>query len=245
MRCSSTVSRHILCIGTAAILLGVGSTLAAEPLSEQSPGDALVAPAMPDIERHITAAAERFRVPPHWIRAVIAVESAGDPRAVSRAGAMGLMQIMPATWAELRAAHDLGADPFDPRDNILAGTAYLRAMYDRFGAPGFLAAYNAGPGRYAEHLATGRPLPRETRDYVATLAPMIAGDTREPMPPRSRSSATDWRNAPLFAARPPELSADAVAPAANIEPGADEVFSNSEARPEPGLFVPLQGRRKP
>ncbi|MCC5967787.1 MAG: transglycosylase SLT domain-containing protein, partial [Natronohydrobacter sp.] len=72
-------------------------------------------------------------------------ESAGNPRAVSHAGAMGLMQVMPGTWAELRAAHQLVDDPFDPRDNILAGAAYLRQMYDRFGSPGFLAAYNAGP----------------------------------------------------------------------------------------------------
>ena len=86
---------------------------------------------------------------------------------------MGLMQIMPKTWTELRARHGLGADPYDPRDNILAGAAYIRELYDRYGAPGFLAAYNAGPGRYERHLATGRPLPAETQAYVATLAPMI------------------------------------------------------------------------
>ena len=86
---------------------------------------------------------------------------------------MGLMQIMPKTWTELRARYGLGADPYDPRDNILAGAAYIRELYDRYGAPGFLAAYNAGPGRYERHLATGRPLPDETQAYVATLAPMI------------------------------------------------------------------------
>ena len=86
------------------------------------------------------------------------------------------MQIMPKTWAELRARHRLGADPYDPQDNILAGTAYIRELYDRYGAPGFLAAYNAGPGRYERHLATGRPLPAETQAYVATLAPMIKGE---------------------------------------------------------------------
>src|SRR6266704_6782318 len=90
-------------------------------------------------------------------------------------GAMGLMQIMPKTWTELRARYGLGADPFDPRDNILAGAAYIRELYDRYGAPGFLAAYNAGPGRYERHLATGRPLPDETQAYVATLAPRING----------------------------------------------------------------------
>lgn len=245
MRCSSILSRRLLCISTAATMLIVGGTFAAQPLFAQPLGDTFTAPAVANIEQYIAEAAEQFGVPPHWIRAVISVESAGDPRAVSRAGAMGLMQIMPAIWEELRTAHGLGAGPFNPRDNILAGTAYLRAMYDRFGSPGFLAAYNAGPGRYAEHLATGKPLPRETRDYVATLTPMIRGDVSEPRQPRSRSSATDWRDAPLFAGGPIERSADAEAPAANIVPDAEEAFRNGEAISGPGLFVPLQSHRTP
>ena len=114
-------------------------------------------------------------VPEHWIRAVIRVESRGAVRPVSPAGAMGLMQIMPGTWAELRVRYRFGADPFDPRDNILAGTAYLREMYDRYGSPGFLAAYNAGPGRYEDYVARGRALPAETRAYVAVLAPLVGG----------------------------------------------------------------------
>jgi soluble lytic murein transglycosylase-like protein len=123
----------------------------------------------------VTEASKRFAVPEHWIRSVMRVESAGEVRARSRKGAMGLTQIMPETWTELRARYNLGTDPYDPRDNIMAGTAYLREMYDRYGAPGFLAAYNAGPGRYENHLATGRSLPDETQDYVAILAPMIGG----------------------------------------------------------------------
>jgi len=83
---------------------------------------------------------------------------------------MGLMQLMPGTWATMRRRHGLGPDPHDPRDNILAGAAYLREMHDLFGYPGLFAAYNAGPGRYAEHLRTGRPLPAETRAYIAQLA---------------------------------------------------------------------------
>ena len=122
---------------------------------------------------HIAEASQRFGIPEHWIRAVMEVESAGRVTVVSSAGALGLMQIMPGTWTELRLRHRLGNDPFEPRDNILGGTAYLREMYDLFGAPGFLAAYNAGPARYAEHLEKGRQLPRETRAYVAILAPMI------------------------------------------------------------------------
>jgi hypothetical protein len=123
----------------------------------------------------ITEASKRFAVPEHWIRSVMRIESAGEVRARSRKGAMGLMQIMPQTWSELRARYDLGADPYDPRDNILAGAAYIRELDLRFGAPGFLAAYNAGPGRYANHLATHRPLPDETQEYVARLAPTVEG----------------------------------------------------------------------
>jgi Transglycosylase SLT domain len=148
-------------------------------------------------DRHIVSAARRFGLPEAWIRAVIHVESAGDASAVSPAGAMGLMQIMPETWADLRNRYRLGTDPFDPHDNIFAGAAYLREMYDEFGSPGFLAAYNAGPGRYAEHLATGRRLPRETRAYVAKLVELLRFDI-------SRSTGivasdrSDWRNAGLF-----------------------------------------------
>ena len=86
---------------------------------------------------------------------------------------MGLMQIMPETYAELRLRYHLGADPYAPRSNILAGAAYLHELHDRYGPAGFLAAYNAGPGRYEDYLMRGRPLPEETRNYVATLAPKI------------------------------------------------------------------------
>ena len=86
---------------------------------------------------------------------------------------MGLMQIMPDTWSELRSRYGLGADPYDPHDNIIAGAAYLRELHDRYGERGFLAAYNAGPGRYEEHLATGRPLPSETVSYMAAVASLI------------------------------------------------------------------------
>ena len=158
-----------------------------------------------DIDTYIAEAAQRFRIPEHWIRVVMQAESAGNPRAVSSAGAMGLMQIMPSTWAELRADHGFGSDPFDRRENILAGTAYLRAMYDRFGAPGFLAAYNAGPGRYAEHIRTGRPLPRETRHYMASLSRALGFSGAVPLQATRTVSAARWQEAPLFA---PVSSAD-------------------------------------
>lgn len=120
----------------------------------------------------VDEASKRFAIPMNWIGTVLNIESAGDVHARSPKGAIGLMQIMPATWAELRQRYDLGNDPYDPRDNILAGTAYLRELLDRFGSPGVFAAYNAGPSRYEEHLAGG-PLPDETRAYVAKLANLL------------------------------------------------------------------------
>ncbi|REG39517.1 lytic transglycosylase domain-containing protein [Paracoccus versutus] len=147
---------------------------------------------------HVAEASLRFGIPPHWIRAVRQVESRGNPQAVSSKGAMGLMQVVPETWAALRARHALGSDPFDPRDNIFAGAAYLREMHDRYGnVAAMLAAYNAGPGRYDEHLASGRALPAETRAYVATLAPLLSGD---PLPGTVSAAAPppDWREAPLY-----------------------------------------------
>jgi soluble lytic murein transglycosylase-like protein len=155
------------------------------------------APSVHTIADYIAEAAQRFGVPAAWIRAVMDAESAGDARAVSRKGAMGLMQIMPDTWSELRARYGLGRDPFDPRDNILAGAAYLREMHDRYGSPGFLAAYNAGPQRYEEYLAGGRALPAETRAYVATLAPLIGGEPFESVTAIAPDPLT-WTRSPLF-----------------------------------------------
>ena len=150
----------------------------------------------------VTEASRRFAIPEHWIRAVMHVESGERSRARSLKGAMGLMQIMPKTWTELRARHGLGADPYDPHDNILAGAAYIRELYSRYGAPGFLAAYNAGPGRYERHLATGRPLPAETQAYVATLAPTIKS-TRIDVQIAAVERSFAWANSSLFAARSP------------------------------------------
>jgi hypothetical protein len=123
----------------------------------------------------IQEASLRFNVPEKWIRAVMRQESGGRVHIVSKKGAMGLMQLMPGTWALMRDAYKLGNDPYNPHDNVMAGTAYLREMYDLYGSPGFLAAYNAGPGRYETHLRTQRPLPAETQHYVAVIYPQIAG----------------------------------------------------------------------
>jgi hypothetical protein len=166
----------------------------------------------------ITEASKRFVVPEHWIRAVMHVESTGEVRARSRTGAMGLMQIMPQTWSDLRARYDLGADPYDPRDNILAGAAYISELYRRFGMPGFLAAYNFGPTRYENHLATGRSLPDETQDYVAILAPMIGGKQVNGKIVAVAGSLTLARS-PLFVVRSASTG----------------VISSSDDRPSPGV----------
>lgn len=148
----------------------------------------------------IAEASDRFAVPAHWIRAVIQVESGGEQYATSPRGAMGLMQIMPGTWVELSVRYALGLDPFDPRDNVLAGTAYLREMLDRFGSAGFLAAYHAGPRRYEQHLAIGQPLPPETTAYVAAVTPLLGNEQTEHAAFRIRR-AVPWREAPLFVDR--------------------------------------------
>jgi len=143
----------------------------------------------------VAEASQRFALPASSIRAVMQAESGGDVRALSPKGAMGLMQIMPATWAELRQRHGLGADPYDPRDNITAGAAYLRELRDRFGERGFLAAYNAGPGRYEEYLATGRPLPSETLSYIATVMSLLDRTVATGAP-----AAVSWASSSLFVA---------------------------------------------
>jgi len=122
----------------------------------------------------IDEAAHRFTIPAPWIRDVMRLESAGrtligGKPTTSSAGAMGLMQVMPATYAELRERYGLGTDPYDPHDNIFAGAAYLHELYDRFGWPALFAAYHAGPTHFEAYLSTGRPLPEATRDYLAAL----------------------------------------------------------------------------
>lgn len=132
-----------------------------------------------DLAAFVAEASRRFGIPSAWIRAVMHAESFGDVRAISPKGAMGLMQIMPDTWAALRQRYRLGADPYDVHDNILAGAAYLRELRDRYGIPGFLAAYNAGPARWEDHIATGRPLPAETSAYLVRLAPIVGGSATD------------------------------------------------------------------
>ena len=167
-------------------------------------------------------------------------ESNGDPRAVSPKGAMGLMQIMPATWAGLRDRYRLGADPYDLRDNIIAGAAYIRELYDRYGSPGWIAAYNAGPGRYEDWLK-GRPLPAETRAYVAAVAPSLGdGDASAPIL-IATADPLAWTRAPLFVAPSARATAAGPSPAertsndADTMPGVRDV--SAIAPQSGGLFI--------
>ncbi len=187
----------------AALALALASTSfpcvsVALPAASEPREQALSRRAIDDL---ITEAARRFGLPERWIRAVMKQESGFNPRATSRAGAMGLMQVTPVTYAELRRRHGLGSDAYDPRDNILAGAAYLRELHDRFGLEGMLPAYNAGPRRYLQHRDQGR-LPLETRDYVARIG-LPEGTAASPVGPRIVAVApVDPHRAPLFPAVP-------------------------------------------
>lgn len=197
-----TIWRFCLCILATVVLHGNVTVARAEP-SLTNPES--IAVAADSFAGFVAEASQRFAIPSSWIRAVMRAESLGDAGALSPKGAMGLMQIIPETWAELRLRYGLGPDPYDPRDNIIAGAAYLRELHDRYGERGFLAAYNAGPGRYDDHLSTGRPLPAETLSYVASVASSIrariddGGNIAATMAPA-------WTSAPLFVPHAPSAS---------------------------------------
>ncbi|KAB2756645.1 lytic transglycosylase domain-containing protein [Brucella anthropi] len=221
-----------------ALLVAAVLSLGGAPASAQSaPG---IHPAAVDsYTGFIAEASQRFGIPERWIRAVLRAESAGDVRAISSAGAMGLMQVMPETWAMLRIRHGFGRDPYDPRQNILAGTAYLREMWDRYGnVAAMLAAYNAGPARYDEFLAAGRALPAETRAYIAAIAPLIGGEVPAEI---LASRPLDWREAALFVTRSTDTPATTTLPpdaqSGGIYP---TVPASDDADAEPqggGIFV--------
>jgi len=232
--------RLCLCSSAAVVLLGDVSAAYAQP--SNSKGVAVAADRIGDF---VAEASRRFSISPSWIRAVMRVESLGDPLALSPKGAMGLMQIMPDTWSELRSRYDLGADPYDAHDNIMAGAAYLREMHDRYGERGFLAAYNAGPSRYEDHLATGRPLPSETLLYMAAVASLVGARVEEGGRGDAVSAAS-WSAAPLFVTRlaagslqsrptpsaqmPKGLVGETVQDRAELKPFSDGLFAKPSAR---------------
>ncbi len=227
----------ILRYATATVLLALGVGAAHAAPDAPAPADS----GGTRVESAVAEASSRFAVPPAWIRAVMQVESGGNPLALSPKGAIGLMQIMPATWAALQQRYHLGSDPYDPRDNILGGTALLRELYDRFGAGGFLAAYNAGPSRYLAFLTQGLPLKVETQLYLAKLARLLPDGEigRAILAP---SLPQDWRSATLFAASWPASAGPVWAavrpgnPSAAVPSAAAK--SNGQSSTTPPRFAP-------
>jgi len=129
---------------------------------------------------YIHEAAAKYGVPETFIREVMRQESGGHEYlngelTTSSAGAMGLMQVMPATYASLSARYGLGPDAYDPHDNIMAGTALIHELYEQYGSPAFLVAYDAGPSRLEEYLAGRGELPNETIAYLDNVAPRLVG----------------------------------------------------------------------
>ena len=192
----------------------------------------------------IAEASARFRMPEDWIGAVMGAESGGHTMLngwpiTSSAGAMGLMQLMPETYNDMRQRYGLGADPYNPYDNIIAGAAYLRQMYERYGYPHLFGAYNAGPGRFDAYLKTGKPLPFETRAYVEKLLPGVhfRGEIRASKPAQSISipmvtkTKPDGKNALFF------VQSDARSASENAEMTAPTKAENTRAKAV--LFVPL------
>jgi len=216
---------------------------------------------------YIKQASARFHVPERWVRAVMHQESGGHEflngrPTTSWAGAAGLMQVMPGTYAELSARYGLGPDPYDPYDNIMAGTAYIREMYDKYGSPGFLAAYNAGPGRMDAYLTRGGALPSETVNYVASISPNLGGDSPEgtappPVAPRQYAAAAP---APDLTPIPPSYvepvpeqtpapvpvalaaAAPATAPAPRDRPAASLLGRAAAPAPPPAFVAPAVPR---
>jgi soluble lytic murein transglycosylase-like protein len=129
----------------------------------------------------IAEASQRFHVPENWIRIVMQVESGGRTMSdevhpiTSSAGAMGLMQLMPSTYSDMRADHQLGPDPYEPRDNVMAGAAYLSWLRGKYGYPTMFAAYNDGPGNLEARLMDAGLLPAETRSYLSRVTAAIEG----------------------------------------------------------------------
>lgn len=162
---------------------------------------------------HVPEAARRSGVSEEIVMRVMLAESGGNPRIVSPAGAMGCMQIMPATWAYLSPRYNLGADPFDARRNMIGGAMYLAELVARYGMTGALAAYNAGPGRYERYAAGTATLPAETIAYTSRIGATTGASF-------ARTSSARWQEAGLFLTRgAPPAMVDALPQAPDVERG--------------------------
>lgn len=197
---------------------------------------------------HVTEASQHFGIPEHWIWAVMRAESDGQSRAVSHAGAMGLMQIMPGTWAMLSARFHLGPDPFDIRANILGGAAYLRLMWDRYGDVALmLAAYNAGPGRVDDYRLGRRRLPAETANYVTKISSSLGTAAMLRVTSSPHAVTQSWRHAPVFASRHNGASAMNKAPESPpvrpTQASPEDAFNPHLKVDDNQLFVPISPRK--
>jgi len=168
-----------------------------------------------DLRRMVSRLSEDSGLDPRLVDALVRVESDYDPRAVSRRGAMGLMQLMPETARRLDVE-----DPFDPEENVRGGTRELSRLVDRYAGnlQLALAAYNAGEGAVAQH--SGIPPYAETRNYVARILSLYTG--------RPYSLGSAYRAAPVRLLRGPEGAA---------------VITNlaSDGRPSAAAGSPLAG----
>jgi len=195
---------------------GGGHVVTSAPLRFATPDDAPTRYAPPGPPRdpwgpYINEASGRFHVPQDWVRAVMRQESGGHQYMngkpiTSYAGAMGLMQLTGPTYKMLRDRYGLGDDPYYPRDNILAGTAYIAELYRRYGRPEFLAAYNAGPRTLDDYHAGKRStLPDQTVQYLAAVGPRLSPA------PDANAAPVAYANLPPPAQAPVEV-AEAPAP---------------------------------
>ncbi len=169
---------------------------------------------------HAAEAAARSALPVNVILRVMHVESRGRANAISPKGAMGCMQIMPATWRYLTVRHRLGVDPWNPRFNMIGGALYLAELARQFGFPGAYAAYNAGPARYARHVRGTARLPAETVAYMASLSGTALPRFDEVKREDGRTSAPPrWQEATLFldGARPRTAPPDVGTPMPRTE----------------------------
>lgn len=148
----------------------------------------------------VVEAAQIAGLPEPWVGAVMRAESGGDARAISSAGALGCMQVMPSTWRDLQGHGVAGPDPFDARSNMIAGAIYLRTMHDRYGWPDALSAYHAGAGRFEDYLASGRRLPTATLAYVARISSWLGQSGPATVVQPTIGHSKSWTEAPIFIA---------------------------------------------
>lgn len=248
--CMPMRRRHAMCLHGFAFICGIA--FAAE-LPAMARAAAASVPGTRQLSTHpyalhVTEASQRFGIPERWIWAVMRAESGGQSRAVSHAGAMGLMQIMPRTWAMLSARFHLGPDPFDIRANILGGAAYLRLMWDRYGDVALmLAAYNAGPRRVDDYRMRRRRLPAETANYVAKISSSLGTAATFRVTSSPHAVAQSWRHAPVFASRRDSASAINEAPESmSARPTPADPEDALKPRLKVGddqLFVPISPRK--